>query len=115
MPALFQCLWFFPLAQLTLLRGTLSHPPVPASVSCASRVSAEALGAPLLTRAWKKDWRASRAEPVAGEAARESRAGLEAEAHDSWEDYDWGRPTGGACCCQAVQGVQRAHLAAGAT
>ena len=72
-----KCVWPFFLAWITL-----QHPaaPVPASVSCASRDSAEALGAPLLTRAWKKEWRASwasRAEPAAaGAAARESGAGV---------------------------------------
>ena len=51
-----KCVWPFFLAWITL-----QHPaaPVPASVSCPSRDSAEALGAPLLTRAWNKEWRAS--------------------------------------------------------
>jgi hypothetical protein len=75
MPAQRVC-GIFPWHSLALWHS-LRHPPVPASVSCASRVSAEALGAPLLTRAWKKDWRASRAEPAAaGAAAREGGAGV---------------------------------------
>ena len=115
MPAQGVC-GIFPWHSLALWHS-LRHPPVPASVSCASRVSAEALGAPLLTRAWKKDWRASRAEPAAagaaaGERSRKSRvSSKKKQKHRAVqrEDCGWGKPPGGPLCCLAICSVCSSH------